>query len=81
MNNKFWKVAGFSFLIVFTLAYWLDDRIVMTTDMAGYSSPALLTDSEYFFRTTGYSIVITAIILLAVYLLNSIQKKSRKQSS
>lgn len=81
MNNKFWKVAGFSFLIVFILAYWLGDCTIITTDVNGLSSAALLTDSEYFFRTAGYSLVITAIILLAVYLINWIQKKSRKQSS
>ncbi|MFD1032136.1 hypothetical protein [Metaplanococcus flavidus] len=81
MNNKFWKVAGFSFLIVFVLAYWLGERTVMTTDVVGNSSPALLTSSEYFFKTVGYSLVITAVILLVVYLINLIQKKSRKQSS
>ena len=81
MNNKFWKVAGFSFLIVFILAYWLGDHTIMTTDVNGLSSPALLTSSEYFFRTAGYSLMITAVILLVVYLINLLQKKSRKQSS
>lgn len=76
MNNKFWKVAGFSFLIVFILAYWLGDHTIMTTDLNGLSSPALLTRSEYFLRTVGYSLVITAVVLLAVYLIYFIQKKS-----
>lgn len=77
MNNKYWKVAGFSFLIIFILTYWLGNRTIMTTDMGGLSSPALLTTSEYFLRTIGYSLVITAVILLAVYLIYSIQKKNR----
>lgn len=81
MDNKFWKVAGFSFLLVFILAYWLGDPIIMTADVNGMVSSESLTNSEYFLGTVGYSLMITAIILLVVYLLNLIQKKSRKHSS
>ncbi|TAA66095.1 hypothetical protein [Planococcus salinarum] len=81
MNNKFWKVAGFSFLSVYILTYLLGVKTIMTTDVNGMVSPALLTDSEYFFRTAGFSLLITAIILLVVYLINLLQKKRRKQSS
>ena len=81
MKQKLWKITAISFSIAFILSFWLGDRTRMTTDVNGLSSPETLTNFDYFFKTVGYSLAITAIILLAVYLINFIQKKEREQSS
>ncbi|WP_211654927.1 hypothetical protein [Planococcus alpniumensis] len=81
MRDKVWKVAAGAFLITFILFFWLGDRIINTTDVNGMSSPALLSDSDYFLKTVGYSLVITAVIVLVLYLINWIQKKNKQQTS
>ncbi|ANU17851.1 hypothetical protein BBI11_12765 [Planococcus maritimus] len=81
MKEKVWKVAGGSFLITFILLFWLGDRTIMTTDVNGMSSPALLSDSDYFLKTVSYSLVITLVVVLAFYLINWIQKKNKQQTS
>lgn len=75
MNKKFWKVAVFSFLIIFILTYWLGDRTIMTTDMGGLTSPSTLSNFDYSLKTAGYSLVGTGIILLVFYLIKLAQKK------
>ena len=81
MKEKVWKVAGGSFLITFILLFWLGNRTIMTTDVNGMSSPALLNDSDYFLKTVGYSLVIISVVVLAFYLINWIQKKNKQQTS
>lgn len=81
MKKKLWKITGFSFLVIFILSFWLGDRTRSTTDVNGLTSSEIMTTFEYFIKTVGYSLVITAVILLAVYLIDLIQKKSRKKSS
>lgn len=81
MKEKVWRVAGGSFLITFILLFWLGDRTIMTTDVNGMSSAALLSDSDYFIKTVGYSLVITAVIVLVMYLINWIQRKKEQQIS
>lgn len=81
MKDKVWKVAVGSFLITFILFFWLGDRTINTTDVNGMSSPALLSDSDYFLRTVGYSLVITLVVVFVLYLINWIQKKNKQQTS
>jgi ABC-type spermidine/putrescine transport system permease subunit I len=78
MKKKLWKPTVISFLMVFILFFWLGDRTRLTTDINGLSSHEYLTNSEYFLKTFGYSLAVTAIILLGAYLISFSQKKKRE---
>ncbi|MEZ0480367.1 hypothetical protein [Planococcus sp. SSTMD024] len=81
MKEKLWKVAVGPFIITFIFLFWLGDRTIMTTDVNGMSSAAVLSGPDYFLKTVSYSLIITAFILLAFHLSNLIQKKIREQQS
>ncbi|OES45900.1 hypothetical protein BA724_17310 [Domibacillus iocasae] len=75
MKKNLLKTTIASFVIIFILSLFLIDRTILTTDAAGLSSPMTLSISEYLSKVFGYSLVITAIIVLGVYLISFIQKK------
>lgn len=76
MKNTLLKTLIATFVITFILSLFLIDRKILTTDAAGLSSPMTLSISEYLSKIFGYSLVITAIIVLGVYLIRFIQKKA-----
>ncbi|MEH6944855.1 hypothetical protein [Bacillus sp. JJ722] len=79
MKKTLGITAIISFVISFVLFLFLIDNSTTTIDADGFYSAEEMNNRDYFFMISSYSIVITAIIVLGVYLFSAIKKKQKNK--
>lgn len=72
------KTAIYSFIASFLLLLVLVDRVRMTTDINGMTSAEEKSYPDYFSMILQYSIIISFIIVISVFLINRYKKQKGK---
>ncbi|MGM9926512.1 MAG: hypothetical protein ACI35P_01045 [Bacillus sp. (in: firmicutes)] len=73
------KTAIYTCIVSFSLLFVFVPRTWLTTDVNGMSSSAAYTYPEYFFMLARYSIMITFIVVIGLFLIKYYKERKEKK--